>query len=134
MLQSLSEYVTRSVSRRSFLSKTASAAGAIALTLLGVKPAYAIYNINGCHLCNNPASCSYTGCTCQWSWIGTPQDTGDGYDYYKCWECYTAAGCPTDGTNCDPGSGWKCSKAVYDHHSGGGGGGGGGCKPSGYCY
>src|SRR5258708_3731134 len=131
MLQDLSERLFESVTRRRFLGKLTSAAGALALTLLGVKPAYALYSTNGCNLCYNPATCSYTGCACQWSWIGLPQANGDGTsDFYKCAECYTVNPCPPDPNNACLGV--KCSKATYDHTSGGGGG--HGCKPSGYCY
>src|SRR5260370_41789535 len=62
MLSDLSERLIESLSRRSFLGRLTYAAGALALTLLGVKPAYAYYATSGCNLCYNPATCSYTGC------------------------------------------------------------------------
>jgi hypothetical protein len=127
MLQGLSEHLTKSVSRRNFLSRASSAAGAIALALLGVQPAYAYYDINGCHLCNNPATCSYSGCSCEWCWNGLPVDNGDGtFDHYRCYECYTAAvcpgagSCPLIGVGSNGCNGWKCSKSVYVNTTGGG--------------
>ncbi len=130
MLQAISEHLAKSLDRRSFLSRAASAAGAIALTLIGAERAYAqLYTILGCDLCANPSTCSYSNCTCQWSWIGraVPDDTGC-KDYYQCFECHTS-GCSTIGTACD---GNKCSKFVYHHTTCGGpaGGGGGHCKPT----
>jgi hypothetical protein len=127
MLQAISERLANSLDRRSFLSRAAYATGAMALTLLGVTPAYATFDILGCNLCKNPATCSYDSCACEWSWPGTavPDDTGC-RDFYICFECYTSSGCPAAG-GCN---GVKCSKLEYDHTScGPGGGGGGHCKP-----
>jgi hypothetical protein len=137
MLQALSDHITESVSRRTFLGKVISAAGILGLTLLGVKPAYALFDINGCHLCKDPSTCSYGTCStqteCEWCWIGLGQDNGDGTkDFYRCCECYsTHTPCPPNPLDlCNPSP--RCSKAVYDHTSGGGPG-GGGCKPH-ECY
>jgi hypothetical protein len=135
MLQVISDRITESVSRRSFLGRIVSAAGLIAFTLLGVTPAYALYFIDGCRLCKNPGSCSYGTCNtqteCQWCWMGNAVDNGDGtHDFYQCCECYTTHNpCPPNPNDlCNPSP--RCSKTVYDHTSGGGGIGGGGCKPT----
>ncbi len=122
MLEGLSERISKSLSRRSFLGSAISAAGAIALALVGVKPAFATYAINGCNLCYNPATCSYSGCSCQWSWLGHAVNNGDGtYDHYLCYECYTVNPCPPNPN--DACQGVKCSKSVYSTTTGGGGGG-----------
>src|SRR6266700_455239 len=100
MLQAISEHLAKNFDRRGFLSRAASAAGAIALTLFGVEPAYALYTILGCDLCTNPSNCSYSGCACQWMWIGRPVPDGTGgSDYYQCFECHTS-GCSTIGSSC----------------------------------
>src|SRR5438309_1631664 len=111
MLEALSDRLSVAVSRRGFLGTSASAAGAIALALFGIKPAYAaLYDINGCSLCGDPAKCSFTNCACTWSWNGVPQDNGDGTcSHYLCKECYTSAVCP--GASGCPNPGWKCSAA-----------------------
>jgi len=118
MLHALSERLTTLVNRRGFLNSATTAAGAIALALLGAKPAYG-YAINGCNLCFNPSTCTYGGCACEWSWIGTVNN-GDGTcDHYLCKECYTSSVCPGAGPNC---SGAKCSTSVYSNTTNCGGG------------
>ena len=129
MLETISERLVSAFNRRGFLRTAASATGAIALTLLGVKPAYATFDINGCHLCGDPSKCSYGSCACEWSWIGRVNN-GDGTcDRYLCKECYTSAVCPANATS-DGCTGWKCSASTFvDTVTCGGGGGACNRKP-----
>jgi hypothetical protein len=131
MLRSLFEHVGEATSRRGFLNSAASAAGAIALALLGVRPAYAngtTFPVACCHLAKNPATCSYSGCSCEWSWPCAVNNGDHTFDHYACKECYSSSVCPGAATNDDK-TGAKCSKAAFLFTSGGGGCGGGGCKP-----
>jgi hypothetical protein len=120
---SIFDGLTHTANRRGFLSTAAKAAGAIALAMIGVKPAFAaLYSVNGCDLCANPSTCTYSGCACQWCWLGDLVPTGGGDCYqYLCYECYSAAVCPgagscptqSAGSNGCPNPGWICSKSVY---------------------
>jgi|GEM_PF-6464969 len=130
MSGTLFDGLIQTASRRGFLSTAARAAGALALALIGVKPAFAdCFSIEGCCLCANPASCTYGNCACEWSWPGDPVRAGGGCVYYLCYECYSAVVCPgATQTNGCPNPGWICSKTVYAGPiSCGNGGGGGHC-------
>lgn len=112
MSETLVDKLTEALGRRRFLGKVASATAAVVLAVVGINTASASdgqVQIECCFLCKNPATCSYTGCVCQWSW---PCSSG-GTSCFHCKECYTQTGnwcIPSPGVNnCNEHV--KCSKA-----------------------
>jgi hypothetical protein len=125
MVRNLLEHLAEVTSRRGFLNSAISAAGAVALVLVGVKPGYATgttYPVACCHLAKDPATCTYGNCSCEWHWPCS-LNNGDGTcSHYLCYECYSASVCPGSATS-NSKTGAICSKAVYvppDYHCGGG--------------
>jgi hypothetical protein len=65
------EFIEQSLRRRAFLGKLCAATTALMTgVLFGPETAEAnpIFADKCCRLCKDPATCSYSGCTCEWSW------------------------------------------------------------------
>lgn len=111
MVRTLSNGLARAANRRGFLRTAISAAEAIALALLGMKPAYA-FPVACCFLCKDPSTCRFSGCSCTWSWP-CRVNNGDGTcDVYSCAECYSSEVCPkaAEDNGC---GGIICSRASF---------------------
>lgn len=84
MSEKLLESLEQAADRRSFLGRTAAAAAALVVGVLGLStPAQAV-PVQCCSLCFSPSTCS--NCACWWSWVccvGTAQ-----CPCYSCKECF----------------------------------------------
>lgn len=91
MSRKVFEIIEDTMNRRVLLQRMAAALSALLVGVLGApKLAYATtFQENCCQLCKNPASCSYSGCTCEWSWMCCfpPNPCVQDWRKFKCHEC-----------------------------------------------
>jgi hypothetical protein len=133
MVEQLMEKIAKSINRRGFLGKAASASAAVVMAILGFpKRADAtLYEYACCMLCSKTMCQNLTQCAGTWCWTCMYYDTIDGHCYcfvYKCYECYNSSvssscfavcapeppvncGCPSTGIICSLGQiGGLCSE------------------------
>jgi hypothetical protein len=104
MPENIMDKLTEAVSRRSFLGTMSAAAAALVLSICGITRAGGVVAVACCQLCVNPNTCSFSSCSCIWSWLCANADG----TCSRCRECYATQPPP-----CGPGcTGVKCSRAV----------------------
>ena len=89
----LFDYLVEVASRRTILKRAVQAAGAVGLSLLGVREAEALFSAACCSLYRDPSSCTYANCACEWCWTCCVSSSGC---IYACDECFSPHKCVPD--------------------------------------